>query len=470
MKILFIIPPDTLRIESSVSEKLDRGRELRAPLGLLCVAAPIKGLEGVESILLDCSAMDYGYEQVREKIIETKPDIIALSALTFSLLDALRTARVAKKVDSNIKICLGGFHANLYPKESLNLKEIDFIVHGEGEYAFRKLVLTLKNGDSERLKTIKGIGFKNGEELFLNGPAEIIKEMDLLPMPAYNLLNLDKYSHILSKNGSSISMQTSRGCPFQCLFCDIRRTKLRLKSPEKVIEEIISLKKRGISDFFFVDDTITVHKARLKTLCELIIREGLEISYRMSARVDTVDMEMLKLLKQSGCNRISYGVESGNQRLLDYLEKRTTLEQIAKAFQMTREAGIQTFAFLIIGIPTETMEEMERSVDFVKSINSDYMNISICTPYPKTALYDKMLDDGLIPYDYWQSFAENPTEDFQVKFWNKDFTDEQLRHLQDRLMKRYYRSPVYILKELRKVNSKGEFLKKLKLGLRILKP
>ncbi len=469
MKILFVIPPDTLRIESSVSAKLDKGRELRAPLGLLCVAAAVKDLDGVESHILDCPAMDYDYGQVQEQIIETQPDLIAMSALTFSLLDALKTARVAKEVDSNIKVCLGGFHANLYPKESLNLKEIDFVVHGEGERAFWELVLALKDGDLERLKTIKGIGFKSGEELFLNGPAETIKEMDLLPMPAYGLLNLDKYSHILSKTGSSISMQTTRGCPFQCLFCDIRRTKLRVKSPEKVMEELISLKEQGISDFFFVDDTITVQKERLKLLCELIIREGLEISYRMSARVDTVDMETLKLLKQSGCNRISYGVESGNQRLLDYLEKRTSLEQISKAFQMTREAGIQTFAFLIIGIPTETVEEMEGSVDFVKSIKADYMNISICTPYPKTALYNKMIDEGLIPYDYWQSFANNPTEDFKSKFWNIDFTDEQLRLFQDRLMKRFYRRFSYFFHEIKKVRSKDELLNKVKIGFKMLK-
>lgn len=469
MKILFIIPPDTIRIESSVSEKLDKDREIRAPLGLLYVAGAIKDLEGVTSILLDCPATGSDFDQVREKIVAIEPDLIALSALTFSLLDALKTARVAKEVDPSIKVCLGGFHVNLYPLESLNRREVDYIVHGEGEIPFRKLISALRNGELEKLRTIEGIGFKDGEELLHNGPSQIVKDMDRIPSPEYHLLDLKKYTHILSNGGKSISMQTSRGCPFKCLFCDIRGTKLRFKSPEKVVDEILDLKAEGVSDIFFVDDTITVHRKRLKALCEMLIKEKIEIKYRISARVDTVDKEILHLLKWSGCNRVSYGVESGTQRLLDYLEKGVTLEQIEKAFQMTGEVGIQTFGFLIIGIPTETVEEMECSVDFLRHVKADYMNISICTPYPKTALYTKMLNDGLISHDFWQSFAENPTKEFKVRFWNQNFSDEQLRLFQDRLMKKFYRRPGYFLHELLKIRSKDEFLKKARLGLRILK-
>ena len=136
---------------------------------------------------------------------------------------------------------------------------------------------------------------------------------------------------------------------------------------------------------------------------------------------------------------------------------------------MTREAGIQTFAYLIIGIPTETTSEMEKSVEFVSEIRADYFNISICTPYPKTALTDRMIADNLIPSDYWQKFAEDPKEDFRVQFWNKAFKDDELRGLQQNLMKKFYRRPAYLLRELSKIRSGSEFLRKAKVGLRILR-
>jgi len=469
MKILFIVPPDTLRIESSVSEKLDKGRELRAALGLLCVAGAVQKLDNVETSLLDCPALNFGYEEIKSEILKFKPDLVALSALTFSLLDALKTARVAKSVYPQAKVCIGGFHVNLFPEETLRQEEIDIIVYGEGEKPFHALVTALRDGKYEEICKIEGIGFKENGRAILNGPGEINKDMDKLSSPAYNLLDLQKYSHVLAESGNSISMQTSRGCPYRCLFCDIRGTKLRYKSPEKVIEEVISLKNMGISDFFFVDDTISVNRERLKNICKIIIKENLNIQYRISARVDTVDSEVLALLKKSGCNRISYGVESGCQRLLDYLEKGITLSQIHAAFRMTRDAGIQTFAFLLIGIPTETEEEMYRSVDFLKKIKADYANISICTPYPKTALYQRMREEGIIQKDIWQLFAENPEEDFEVSFWNKNFSDAELRMIQDKLMKKFYRRPSYIFRQLLRIKSAKELAGKAKMGLKILK-
>jgi len=227
--------------------------------------------------------------------------------------------------------------------------------------------------------------------------------------------------------------------------------------------------KTGNTDFFIVDDTISVHKNRLNDICKLIIKKGLKITFKISARVDNLDLESLKLLKDAGCNRINFGVESGSQRLLDYLEKGVTLEQIKETFRLTREVGIQTFAYLIIGIPTETTSEMKKSVKFVSDIKADYFNNSICTPYPKTALTEKMITDNLLPHNYWQSFAEDPRDDFRVQFWNNTFKDNELRGLQQNLMKSFYKRPAYLLRELSKIRSGSELLRKAKVGLRILR-
>ncbi|HIC42921.1 MAG TPA: radical SAM protein [Sulfurimonas sp.] len=468
-KVLFIIQPDTRRIWAAVAEKLDAGREFRATLGLLCVAAMLKDFEDVECQLIDCSARNFGYPELHESIKSCNPDLVCMSALTFSLLDVRKSAHVAKEACPNTKICLGGVHVNLFPAETLNLKEVDYIVHGEGEKPFREMVRALKDGNIEAIKSVEGVGCKVGSETILNGPGEIIRDMDSFPIPAYDLLDLTKYSHVLSEGKRSMSIQTSRGCPYACTFCDIRKTAFRFKSPEKVVEEIMYLMKTGNTDFFIVDDTISVHKNRLNDICELIIKKGIKITFKISARVDNLDEESLNLLKRAGCNRINFGVESGSQRLLDYLEKDVTLQQIKETFRMTREAGIQTFAYLIIGIPTETTSEMEKSVEFVSEIRADYFNISICTPYPKTALTDRMIADNLIPSDYWQKFAEDPKEDFRVQFWNNAFKDDELRGLQQNLMKKFYRRPAYLLRELSKIRSGSEFLRKAKVGLRILR-
>ena len=169
---------------------------------------------------------------------------------------------------------------------------MDYIVHGEGEIPFKKLVCALRDGDTESIKSIQGVGCKVLSETILNGPGEIIRDMDSFPIPAYDLLDLSKYSHVLSQGRRSMSIQTSRGCPYACTFCDIRKTAFRFKSPEKVVEEITYLMKTGNSDFFIVDDTISVHKNRLNDICKLIIQKGLKITFKISARVDNLDLEL----------------------------------------------------------------------------------------------------------------------------------------------------------------------------------
>ncbi|MEZ0230787.1 MAG: radical SAM protein, partial [Planctomycetota bacterium] len=224
-------------------------------------------------------------------------------------------------------------------------------------------------------------------------------------------------------------------------------------------------------DFFFVDDTITVEKKRVLKICELIQKEKLDIEFKVSSRTDMVTPEILSALKNAGCYRIHYGVESATPRLLDYLEKGSTPERVRRAFKLTREAGIQTYAYMMIGIPTETREEMFHSVDFVtKVLKADYAQFSILTPYPKTALYDRMLRDGIVTHDYWQQFAENPQEGFKVRFWNKDFTEQQLRELQDECMRRFYGRRDYIVQELRRIRTFREFAVKARVGARVLAP
>ena len=224
----------------------------------------------------------------------------------------------------------------------------------------------------------------------------------------------------------------------------------------------------GVDDLFFVDDTITINKKNLIDTCNLIIERGIKINYKISARVDTINEEVLQALKKSGCYRIHFGIESASPRHLKYLQKGQTPEKVERACKMTRKAGIGFFAYMMIGIPHETREEMLATVDFAKNLKPDYAQFSICTPYPKTELYQQMRDEGIVTEDYWQDFAERPRVDFKIQFWNKSFTEQELRKLQDECHARFYSSASYIMKQITKVRSWPDFTAKARMGTKIL--
>lgn len=469
MKVLFLVPPETLSIESSVPKALEGGKGYYPKLGLLYVASHLECATGIRPGFIDCPAEGIDYEMLPFKIREFEPDLVGISVLTFNLLDACETARLVKALHPGAKVCFGGVHVSLYPQETLCLPQVDFIVHGEGERSFTWLVEELGRGASlERLQQIPGLGVKVDGEIFLNPTKDAIPNLDALPMPARHLIDPKKYAHIIGKGHQFSTIQSSRGCPFACTFCDMRRTRFRVRTAENVLTEIRHMYENGVDDFFFVDDTITVQKKRLHDICRLIANSGMNVHFKISARVDTVDEAILGDLRRAGCYRIHYGVETATPRLLEYMEKGTTLEQVEHAFSLTKRAGIGAFAYMMIGIPTETYGEMQNSIEFAVKLDAEYAQFSICTPYPKTELYFRMLRDGFVPSDYWQEFAEHPAKDFRIKFWNPDFTEEQLRDIQEEAHQRFYGRPLYILREMLKVRSLADFNAKVRMGTRVL--
>ncbi len=470
MKILFLVPPETITLESSVPKMLEGGKGFYPKLGLMYVASFYERVTGETPTFIDCPPEKYSEEEMVAKVRELQPDMVAMSIMTFNLLDALQAARAIHKVKPDVKICLGGPHVNLYPKETLALPEIDYVVFGEGEPIFTELVQTLDTHgvDSDALSKVNGLGWKRGDEIYVNPAQTDLLDLNEIPFPARHLVDVARYEHIIGEGHQFFTIQATRGCPAACTFCDIRKTKFRERTPENVVAEIEQLVEMGVDDLFFVDDTITINKRNLIATCDLMVKRGLKINFKISARVDTVNPELLAALKRSGCYRIHYGVESATQRLLDYMEKGQTLDKVTRACKWTREAGIGYFAYCMIGIPTETKEEMFATVDFVKSLKPDYAQFSVCTPYPKTELYFRMLRDGVLPGDHWQTFAENPSPDFKIRFFNLDFTDEELRELQDECHARFYRSPTYLMKQVFKIRSWADFTAKARMGTKIL--
>jgi len=469
MRVLFLVPPERHSIESSVPKGLESGKGIYPKLGLLYVAAYLETQADVEVLMLDAHAEGLEYPEMGRRIAALSPDLVGISVLTFNLIDAWRSARLIKEVCPSSKVCLGGQHVTLYPLETLGLAGVDFVVRGEGERCFSRLAEALGRGaGEEELAQIPGLGFHGAAGPILHPDLDRIEELDELPPPARHLIEFGNYDHVVAEGNRLTTMQTSRGCPAACLFCDIRKTAFRKRSPANVLAELNGLLDEGVDDIFFVDDTITIDKARILELCELIVNNGRPFHFKISARVDTVNPVLLAALRRAGCYRIHYGVETATPRLLKYLQKGQTPEKVRRAFTWTREAGIGTFAYMMIGIPSETRAEMSATVDFAIELEPDYAQFSICTPYPKTALYQSMLSEGIIPEDYWRHFALEPKEDFRVRFWNDDFSAPELRRIQSEAHRRFYGRFRYIAREMARVRSWKSLTSRARLGAKIL--
>jgi radical SAM superfamily enzyme YgiQ (UPF0313 family) len=470
MKVLLVVPPEENYIEASSHSRVDRNRESRPNLGILYVASYlIKNQPDISLKVFDCPSEKISFDQYVKIIQEYKPDLVGITALTFTIVNALKTARFTKAVNENTYVCIGGYHCTLYPRETLGQPGVDLVVFGDGEISFHELVWELKKSVPS-FRDLKGIGFKRGSELIINSPRSPITDLDNLPYPGYDYVNINYYSHVLGHSPITISIQSSRGCPFGCTFCDIRRTKFRYRTAKSVVDEITHWYNNGIKSYFIVDDNFTLKKKRIFEICNEIAKRNLVIDFKISSRVDEINKNLLIALKRAGCSRINFGVESGHQKYLDYLEKGTTPLQAKKAFQLCREVGIDAFAYMMIGLFGETREEMYDEIKFLKEIKSDYASFSVCSPYPKTKLYKKLIEENVIRHDYWQTFAENPRKEFIMPLVPSNLSPREIRNIQADLTRRFYLSKRVIFKKIREIKNSRQFFNLAKIGARILIP
>ncbi len=472
MKILLINPPLEKPIRAEIPVKIDREIGAFPSLGLLYVASFLKAKMPQQEIeIIDARLDNIKMHELGQIVRLKNPDLVGITTLTFSLLDVLDTLRLIKAISPKIKICLGGPHVSIFPRETLSFKEVDFVIIGEGEEAFFNLIKNLT--EEHTLNTdIDGVGFKDKDgNLRINNAKQFIKDLDTLPIPDRTLINYKKCYSLLGTGKLMASIQTSRGCPFRCIYCDQQSGKiLRKRSVDSIMAEIKELYELGIRDIFFVDDLFTLDKKRVYDFCDRLLSEGIRISFKISARVDTVEPEMLRRLKKAGCYRIHYGVESGIQKTMDRLQKGIMLKQVIDALRWTREAGIDIFAYFMIGCPQETKPDILKTIDFAVKLNPDYVHFSICTPYPDTQLYEMMRQAGGIQDDYWRKFAANPDEGFKTIFCNKELPADELVSLQNYANKKFYFRLPFLIKEVSRTNSLPSVYRKARAAWQIFNP
>jgi radical SAM superfamily enzyme YgiQ (UPF0313 family) len=330
-------------------------------------------------------------KQLDNTIKKYKPDLICFSSTTDQIELTKKTIEYISKY--KIPTIIGGTHSTVFPEDAINVKSILGICIGEGEYAILELVEALENKKS--YTKIKNFWFKKGNKIIKNPLRPLIQNLDKLPFPDRELFN---YKELLKNHKAGIEFMAGRGCPYQCTYCvnkklqDLYKNKgkfVRYRSVNNLIKEIKQTIKRYPTKLItFHDDTFTLNKKWLKEFSEKYSKE-IKIPFRCNARADTIDEEIIKLLKKANCKQIWIGVESGNEKIRNLvLKKNITNQQIKEVFNLAKKYKIKTMAFNMIGIPYETEENIKETFKFNKEINPDLKAINIFRPYPGTELYN----------------------------------------------------------------------------------
>lgn len=368
------------------------------PIGLAYLAAVLQQ-HGTEVEILDYVVEGYTPERLKQELPEKLPDLVGINCLSFNVSPSFELARMVKEVLPDVPVVFGGAHASADPIGTVRHPEVDFVVVGEGEETLVELVDVLSNGKT--LEQVDGLVFKKGNgEVVLNRPRKPIEDLDSIPFPEYSLLPLDKYFEFPEMHGMVKSRKrfmpilTSRGCPYGCIYC--HRTfgkRYRARSPENVIQEILILYHQyGIREFHIEDDTFNLNLNRAKAICALIMQHQLDIAIQFpnGLRADRMDEELIEKLKQAGTFMIALGVETASPRIMRMIKKHLDITKVEDIVNLAVKNGIRTWGYFMLGFPGETLEEMEETIAFAKSLNLHFVSFSIVTPFPGTELFEQL--------------------------------------------------------------------------------
>jgi radical SAM superfamily enzyme YgiQ (UPF0313 family) len=468
MRVLLIAPGEFRQRNTEFFSLYRSLKKLRVlpSLGLCCLSAVLKK-ERFEARLLDAYAEDLTAEEFLDRVAQYDPNIVGVTSTTPFFQMTARTCSLLKQRRPDLKIILGGPHVTVMKEAALLLDTVDYGVIGEGEVTLVRLLRALESG--EPLEAVPNLVFRRGGEIILTDRVDYRQSLDELPPPDRTDLPLGRYYDSLSLHHRAMSMMSSRGCPFTCLFCeaDVRGGVYRHRSVELVLEEMRHIvEDLGFREIVIYDDTFTVNRKRTVALCEGILRMGLNVAWDCRTRVDRVDLELLRLMKHAGCHRISYGVEAASPRVREVLRKQISDAQIRDALEWSRRAGIRTIAYFMIGSPTETREEILKTIDYAVELKPDISHFCITAPYPGTDLYRLGVSEGSVPPDFWEEYlrcggAATPQIPY---FTSGGLTRTELDHLLGRAYRKFYLRPGYVWNRLRSVSSLRDLLWNAKLA------
>ncbi len=407
---------------------------LWAPLGMMILGTLLED-RGFNVVIEDAS-FDSETSRVEARIAQERPAVVGVTLLTEFLPAARKILRAAKKAQA-ITI-LGGPHPTILPEETLaRMPDADYIVIGEGEETLPELLDVINNGNPW---DVPGVAARGDGGCIFGPPRAVISDLDILPIPRREMLP----THSRYLGIGALNLHALRGCPFRCAFCQptlntLFGKKIRAKSPEAVAEEVEwTVGKYGMKELFFVDDVFTVSKPWLRQVSGLLgkVRADKEARYVINSRVDIFDEEIAQLVTDMGAWIVLFGIESGSQEVLDYLDKGTTVDQSRHAFSLCRRLGLKTHAYVLLGSPVETPESLEATESLVAELAPDSVHISVCMPLPGTTLRQRMEQEGRLNWAELEDldYYTPRTQRNELPISNPSVTYEQVINTREKIL------------------------------------
>ncbi len=437
-------------------------------LGLCYLAASARS-KGYSVKIIDAPVEDLDVNQTVSLVKELSPRFIGITAPTVSIIRASRLAKAIKDIGIKAPLIIGGAHVSALPEETMKeFSAFDIGVLNEGEFTILDLLRTV--GNPRDLEKISGLVFREGENVFLTSPKKPIENIDLLPYPAFDLLpDMVKYYRPASHSYlrlPSAALVTSRGCNGTCTFCarPFIGERYRGHSAEYTLGMIdLLVKQYGVRDILFYDDNFLLDKKRVTAICEGLLKKSYNISWSCLARNETISPDFCKLIKKAGCWQIAFGIESGDQTILNNLKKRTTVEKNLKAIELTNKAGIHSRGYFMIGCPGETVESMNKTMEFTVSSGLKDFHSTFCTPMPGSELFDTAESYGTFDRDW------NKLGFWEPAFIPKGLTSEQIMSTHKKMFRVFYLRPKVILRYVVfGIMHPGRIASYLKAGLAVL--
>ena len=454
MNVLLVIPPVSFDVRREMKHA-----KLIMHLGMAYIAASLRS-RGFDVEVCDIPAERLSLQEFARRLRSLSPRMVGITSFTAQIFQAHAVAGIAKEVDPGIVTVIGGAHASALPEGTLRqFPAFDLAVYGEGEETVCEIASRIADGKDD-FGNVDGAAWRKRGEIRKNAPRRLIRDLDSLAFPAFDLYPLQKYTAGNSLFGQSriFPIMSGRGCPYECSFCfRLHGSSVRTRSVENVIQEM----RRDIDffntrQFFFQDETFTLDRARTLRFCDRFLAQGLihKADWICETRVDAVDRDLLKKMKQAGCSLINYGIESGSQDILDRSRKRITLEQIHQAVAYTKEADIRTFTNFIIGNPYDTPGTIEQTIKLAFALNSDFASFTILTPFPGTETLE-MARRGegnlrLLSED-WRDYSNQFGNALELE----NIPLKMLERFQRSAYFRFYMRPSHIFRAFKLVNGKA---------------
>ncbi len=436
-------------------------------LGLATIAASLLE-KGHKVEILDLSWRAYDHELIRRRILDTRPDVVGITATT-PLINQLRDISVlVKDISKNIAVVGGGPHPSALPVETMGESLLDAVFAGEADYSFAEYC------DGGNPADIKGLYCRSGDEVVGTGPRLPIENLDQLPMPAWHLYPVEDYkriSRLICKRPPVTMAEFSRGCVFKCDFCASKITMAqgyRKKSPERCVEEVKRMHALGFREFMLADDIFTSDQNWAASVCEAITSSGIDMAWSCTngIRVESADDELFRAMRKAGCYRVSFGFETGSDKVLKLFGKggKATIEQGKFAVEKARNAGIDTNGFFLLGLSPDNEETMMETIEYARTLPLDMLKFGVAIGFPGTPMFADYASKGLVRSFNWDDYFIYTDEPL---FAHKHLTYETIRRFMDIAYKKAILfNPEFIARRLLRGIRTGEFFWDFYYGLK----